>query len=249
MSVKIYDIRDFNWGWMNSPVYKKNGEEEFVYHKNKSTPLGKYHKISMIKEIFDLKIYQKHNNVQENDIVVDVGASVGPFSYSIKNKNPKHIYCIEPCINEFKTLEDNLSKHKNISLINKGISHKNGIIKTNTLFGDEDTMNAFTFKKFISENKIKKIDFLKFDCEGGEYDIFNFKNKNWLQKNLKYAAGEFHLSTPELKTKFRKFRDSFLPYFPHHRVHAVCGTDIKWDLWNEHFIEFYNEVIFYIDNR
>jgi hypothetical protein len=26
-------------------------------------------------------------------------------------------------------------------------------------------------------------------------------------------------------------------------------VDIKWDLWNDHFIEYYNEVIVYIDNR
>jgi hypothetical protein len=29
----------------------------------------------------------------------------------------------------------------------------------------------------------------------------------------------------------------------------VDGVDIKWDLWNEHFIEYYTEVIIYIDNR
>jgi hypothetical protein len=29
----------------------------------------------------------------------------------------------------------------------------------------------------------------------------------------------------------------------------VDGVDIKWDLWNEHFINYYEQIIVYIDNR
>jgi len=29
----------------------------------------------------------------------------------------------------------------------------------------------------------------------------------------------------------------------------VDGIDITWDLWNEHFIEYYTEIIIHIDNR
>jgi len=27
------------------------------------------------------------------------------------------------------------------------------------------------------------------------------------------------------------------------------GVDIKWDLWNEHFIEYYQQVLIYINNK
>jgi hypothetical protein len=33
------------------------------------------------------------------------------------------------------------------------------------------------------------------------------------------------------------------------KIFSVDVIDIKWNLWNEHFIEYYNEVIIYIDNR
>ncbi|NCN99484.1 FkbM family methyltransferase [Candidatus Pacearchaeota archaeon] len=37
-----------------------------------------------------------------------------------------------------------------------------------------------TLNKIIDVNNIKRIDFLKLDCEGSEYDIlFNLKNKNF----------------------------------------------------------------------
>ena len=101
----------------------------------------------------------------------------------------------------------------------------------------------------VDEYSIEKIDFLKTDCEGGEYNIFNIENICWLKENLKKCAGEWHLNSKETKKKFREFREVFLRVFPNHEVYSVDGVNIKWDLWNEHFLEYYNEVLVYIDNR
>jgi hypothetical protein len=43
-------------------------------------------------EIFVKDVYQKFFKVEENDTVVDVGASAGPFTYSILHKN----WVVEP---------------------------------------------------------------------------------------------------------------------------------------------------------
>jgi hypothetical protein len=66
---------------------------------------------------------------------------------------------------------------------------------------------------------------------------------------MRKAVGEWHLHTPEEKQKFREFRDVFLRVFPTHEIFSVDGVNIKWDLWNEHFIEYYSQVIIHIDNR
>ena len=101
---------------------------------------------------------------------------------------------------------------------------------------------------------LDKIDFLKTDCEGGEYDIFNLGNYDFIKNNIRKIVGEWHLSDPyhpdvELSKKFRIFRDTFLVKFPNYEVFSIDGVNIKWDLWNEHFIDYYSEVIIYIDNR
>ena len=62
-------------------------------------------------------------------------------------------------------------------------------------------------------------------------------------------VGEWHLGNFERKQKFRQFRDLYLKEFSNYEVHSVNGVNIKWDLWNEHFIEFYSEIVIYIDNR
>lgn len=223
------DIKGFDWGWMN--------EGEGLFHKN-----------SITQEIFVNNIYEKLFQVKEGDTVVDVGASVGPFTFSILPKNPKRVFCIEPSDKEFITLSKNLP-NSNVTLINKGISSTNSLVESTQLFGGEIQMDGITFETFLKENNIKVIDFMKTDCEGGEYDIFTIDNFCLLKNTLKKVVGEWHLSTPELKEKFKVFRDVFLRLFPNHEVYSVDGVDIKWDLWNEHFIEYYNEIIIYIDNR
>jgi len=224
------DLTGFDWGWMN--------EGEGLFHKN-----------SITQEIFIDKIYERFAQVQEKDIVLDIGASVGPFTYSILDKKPSKVFCIEPSISEFITLTKNLGEFSNITLVNKGITSTNGTVESDQLFGGESEMEGITFKDFIQENNIDRIDFLKTDCEGGEYDIFHIDNFCWLKENLGVTVGEWHLSTSELKDKFRVFRDVFLRLFPNHEIYSVDGVDIKWDLWNEHFIEYYNEVIIYINNK
>ena len=237
------DISGFDWGWMDEPSNQTVMNREGLW-----IPLGKFHKDSILEEIFNERIYEKVFQVEKGDTVVDVGASVGPFTYSILPNNPSRVFCIEPSNREFETLKKNLP-HQNVTLINKGITSTNSMVSSNMLFGGETEMEGITFQSFLKENNIDVINFMKTDCEGGEYDIFTIDNFSILKDTLRKVVGEWHLSTPELKEKFRVFRDVFLRLFPNHEIYSVDGTPIKWDLWNEHFIEYYNEVIIYIDNR
>lgn len=242
-------LENFDWGWMNQPMEVK--PNRFVYHiysDGTKKHMSHYHRDSIIEEIFNKKIYEKFFEVNNGDLVVDVGSSLGPFTYSILHKNPKHVYCFEPSIKEFKTLNKNVRGYP-VTTINKGISDKNSIVESNVLFGGESEMETITFKTFIENYSINQIDFLKTDCEGGEYDIFNDENREFVLNNIKKIVGEWHLNTKELKDKFRLFRDTYLKLFNNYEVYSVDGANIKWDLWNEHFIEYYNEVIINIDNR
>ncbi len=199
-------------------------------------------------EIFRDRIYEKFFTVDENDIVLDLGSSIGPFTYSILDKNPKHVYCVEPSSTQIITLQKNIEGHP-VTIINKGLGNEDGF-STFNLFGinDSNEASSISFKTLIKDYGIDRIDFLKTDCEGGEYSVFNLENINWVKSNIKKIVGEWHLSTPELKQKFRVFRDVYLNIFRNYEVYAVDGINIKWDLWNEHFIEYYNEIIIYINN-
>ncbi len=234
---KSKDMKQFNWGEAAENEWFKNQVEA---------------------EIFIDKVYEKYFEVEENDVVFDIGASSGPFTYSIFDKNPSKIYCFEPHIELFKTLSENVSCDK-VILVNKAIGNNDEFLNTTGIFNKDiidtcsednlQTVPSVKFSTFIRKNEIKKIDFLKIDCEGGEYDVFNDENISWIKKNVRKISGEWHLSSPEQKEKFRHFRDTYLRDFPLHHVQSLDYKDIKWSLWDDWFIEYYETVNIYIDNR
>jgi len=239
----MIDLTKFSWGWMDEPsnIYHIMPDDT---HKH----IGQYHKDAIINEVFIDKCYEKFFEVEPNDIVLDIGASVGPFTYSILHKNPKHVFCFEPSKKEFKTLVKNTIGNP-VTQIFKGIGPENGVLKNSQLFGGENEMESITFSTFIDLYSVEKIDFLKIDCEGGEYDILNDENMEYILSSVKKITGEWHLNTLENKNKFRNFRDKHLTKFNKYEIYSLDSVDIKWDLWNEHFIEYYSEVIIHIDNR
>jgi len=226
------NLDNFDWGWMENPEV---------------TGL----KSLLIKEIFEDRIYERFFTVDEGDIVLDIGSSVGPFAYSILDKKPKHIYCLEPSSIEFLTLNKNLRGFP-VTPIKKGIGEHNNGFYSDMVYGELDNEKTFiesiNFTTLLKDYSLDKIDFFKIDCEGGEYHVFTPEHLEFL-KTISKITGEWHLQTEEEKSLFRNFRDNILPNFNNYEVYSVDNIDIKWDLWNEHFIEYYRQVIIYIDNR
>jgi len=203
-------------------------------------------------EIFNQRIYEKFFTVDEGDIVMDVGASTGIFTYSILNNKPKHVFCVEPSFDQFPTLNKNTITG-NVTCINKAISSNVGVSDKIEAYNDKELQHyTITFKKFLENYNVQKIDFIKTDCEGGEYDIFNVENLIWIKENVRKVAGEFHLGQfngVDLTSRFKVFRDVYLRVFNNFQVLSIDGVDIKWDLWSDKFTNYYKQVLIYIDNR
>lgn len=218
----MVDYSKFNWG-PTSQEFREVVTKEYNYYN----------------------VYEKHFEVEEGDIVLDIGASVGDFLWSILDKKPQHCWAVEPLKDYYRTLTSNCYG-KPVSFVNAAISDK----KTIEIYWDGmiETPKTLSFEELILGFLIEKVDFMKVDCEGGEYDIFVENNLKYL-KEIKKIVIEFHLDTLETKLQFRRFRDNIIPKFKRVIVNSVDGVDISWDLSNEHFLEYYNQIIVYIDNR
>ena len=190
-------------------------------------------------EIFVDKIYEKFALVKEDDIVVDIGSNVGAFGYSIKDKNVKKIYCIEPSNGLIETLSGNLNGMP-LCIINKAISNKNQdnveLSNSDNIFSHiGNSYSTISFKKFIEDNNISSIDFLKIDCEGGEYEIFNEENRDYIINNVKNIALEWHFLNENTIENFKIFRNYYLNgYF--YKVFNRYGEDISINILDDQYL-------------
>ena len=202
----------------------------------------------LLDELHKYNIYERYQSVKEGDVVVDIGASVGVFTESIIRKNPKHVYCLEPWPDHFQILKQNMSIYPNVTCIPLGISYHNGIniCEKAITFERNIPMECITFDFFKNIFDIANIDFLKSDCECGEYSFLTKDNIN--DKTIKYISSEMHLAYPEYKLHFKYFRDSVLKYHNRFKVTSINGVDIKGNLYDPLFIYYFNEVHLYIDN-
>ena len=163
------------------------------------------------KEIFYDKVYYDEIvNIEENDIVVDIGANVGFFSVYASQFNPKKIICLEPDIKNYMTLLENTKNLENVSCYNLAISDENGIMsfcysdltsagshlkKFNEIIGKninlETSVLTIDVEKLFDLFNLSRIDYLKIDCEGAEQDIFK-TIKDYSLKKIKKISLEFH---------------------------------------------------------
>jgi len=164
---------------------------------------------NIFNEVLIHKIYNPLGfEIKKGDVVLDIGAHVGTFSIFASEIASK-VYSFEPTQENFKILRENieLNKRNNIVIDNRAVSFVNG---KRELFIDSKNLGGHSFYQLLSENKqkrilietvslkdlflqnkIQKVDFLKMDCEGAEYDILFNCQKEVLDKIQKISM-EYH---------------------------------------------------------
>jgi FkbM family methyltransferase len=123
---------------------------------------------------------------------------------------PKKVYAVEPIKSTFENLKKNLDEY-DVVCINKAISDENGFetfaltnvngnnfsLKNSDGYHPSEVINVeivetIRIDQLISEYNIPYIDFLKVDCEGGELDLFQTINKDYLKSKINKIALEYH---------------------------------------------------------
>jgi FkbM family methyltransferase len=165
-------------------------------------------------EIFKERIYDPFIRGRKDLVIFDIGANVGIFTLYAQDK-AKIIYALEPSKEHFECFTQMIGFNgfKNIVPINKAISNYN---KQSTLYnhsnktshslyparldsvtGTED-VECIRFDKIFEDYKIDHVDFMKFDAEGIEAEVFGgdgfanvadkidtivFETHSWMDRN------------------------------------------------------------------
>lgn len=139
-------------------------------------------------------------------VVLDIGANIGVSTLMLASKYPEAtIYAFEPEPENFYILQKNTKHLPKIKCFNFGLSNATGSFKLYapeesydfskyTLFSknNSDNMIYAQFKdirEFIASQNILKIDVIKINCEGAEYDILTSIPKDILE-NISWIEGK-----------------------------------------------------------
>lgn len=170
-------------------------------------------------------VYEEYNckegfDIKNNDIVVDIGANIGTFSIYAANKaeNVK-VYSFEPVKDNYRKLIENRNMNTSLDIIpiNKAVSSKAGKRKIflssancggHSLFEgwdigkDSEIIQTTTLKNIFEDNNLTYIDFLKIDCEGGEFEILESSKE--ILKRVKKISMEVHRISNDKNIYFLK---------------------------------------------
>ena len=158
------------------------------------------------KEIYMEGVYVDIFNQKKDMVVLDIGANIGIVTQYMRDYSKK-IYAVEPSTEHFEALKKNkeFNKWDNVEIFKMAISNKNGEMRLNycpgnrtshslTLnYGKEGEMvKTQTLKTFLKENKIKHVDFMKFDVEGAEESILMDSEFETIKDKFSAIEVEFH---------------------------------------------------------
>jgi len=195
-------------------------------------------------EIFDYNQYELNVKVEPNDLVLDLGCSLGYFYFKNLHKNITYIG-IDGSIDCLKDFYENLNNNNNPVLINSFVTDNKKIYDCKPFFHDTPSKEVVSIS-FVDLIKLlnKKIDFLKFDIEGAEIDFFNNEsNYKLFKQHVKKFSGEFHLlnqscTRQKINEVLKKL--SIDPQLDL-KIHSIDGIDIT----NSYFDSgnYYSEII------
>jgi FkbM family methyltransferase len=162
---------------------------------------------------YEIFIKKEYDLVKEGDFVVDIGANIGLFSLFAALKGASKILSIEPDKKNCVHLKENLNQFPEVTIIEEAVSDKDGYIEfftseissINSTIKNDENFSSFTkdpiqsYKvpclspsSLISKYGIAKIDFLKIDCEGGEFAFFESLNEEFLTNKISKIVCEVH---------------------------------------------------------
>jgi FkbM family methyltransferase len=199
-----------NWYAIPALVW---GERPFIVHLRNGLQfrVRSLMDVWIIKETCLDRDYEVHGTeIEDGWTIIDVGAGLGDFSIFAAHQNPSgFVYALEPFPESFALLQENLalnhvaniraselavgSGSNEIALATTGaaVQHTTSVSKADHAASGTIKVEAISLNDLFAANAITRCDFLKLDCEGGEYGILFNASDETLAK-IGHICLEYH---------------------------------------------------------
>lgn len=163
--------------------------------------------IWVIKETCLDRDYEHYGvDLQKGWRIMDIGGGLGDFTIYAANVPESHIYAFEPFPESYQLLQENLQLNQihNASVYAQAVGAENGhlslvtgsgvAVRHSTSLNDgigDMVVESITLDDALANLGEDQIDFLKMDCEGGEYDILFNASDSTLDR-IQNICMEYH---------------------------------------------------------
>lgn len=180
-------------------------------------------------------------DLDENSLVFDVGGYKGQGASDLFSMYLPTIYIFEPRTEYAESIEKRFKKNNKIKVFNFGLSSKKSddYIYVNddgsTLFlknKQKEKIKLESISAFIKNNNIKKIDLLKLNIEGGEYEVLDDLIDSKLLKIITNLQIQFHNFPLDAKKKMLEIQKELNE--THHLTYQYEFVMENWQLNKAH---------------
>lgn len=199
---------------------------------------------------------------KEKKILFDIGANIGSWSnLAFKQDQNLSIFAFEPIKKTYINLKNNLINHgKKIKIINKAISNEVGEFDMYN-FGENEGINSFfnnpfsdqdskythtkiekvfttTIDIFCEENQIEKIDYIKCDTEGNDFNVILGCKEMFRKNNIGILQFEYNWRWIGAKSYIKNVFDEFEN--TNYIIGKLTPKKVKFiEKWNPELEKFY----------
>lgn len=154
----------------------------------------------VIDEIFDNDIYLQRvpeYRPKASDVIIDIGAHIGTFSMKMSPKVSK-VFAFEASRETFELLKKNVEANHldNVKVYHCAVAKSTGTAIlyhdlelgnwghsiTAELSSSSEQVPSISLNDFIEQEQLMKIDYIKFNCEGAEFDIIHNTKPEYLKR-------------------------------------------------------------------
>lgn len=156
-----------------------------------------------------------------DSIIMDVGGYEGDFASELFSRYQSRIFVFEPVKRYINYLNNRFKQNNSITVIPFGLGSKNESIKisvmeeassynrTETIHkkGEEEVISILDVVNFFTENEIKKVDLIKINIEGAEYDLLDRMIENGYSGMCKNIQVQFHDFYPDFQKRYNHIKN------------------------------------------